>query len=209
MRPGPELFYPRKRRNPTMSDEKRCTCEEDASNLGSPPCAKCFAPQEDSGGRCPRCKTAMGPVQHFCNPTHGEGGGEKPDTSGVVERLREVFGKRISGKHRTYGPLENAINDALAHIEAQAKEIERLKQALHLGGHLRPNGTLCDYLAPGTVCNKCGATDRAYHVHVERDALLEGMREIWDRTAAMSEMPSTLARDLHRIASRHIEGAGE
>ena len=25
-----------------MSDEKRCTCEEDASNLGSPPCAKCF-----------------------------------------------------------------------------------------------------------------------------------------------------------------------
>jgi len=42
MRPGPELFYPRKRRNPTMSDEKRCTCEEDASNLGSPPCAKCF-----------------------------------------------------------------------------------------------------------------------------------------------------------------------
>ena len=25
-----------------MSDEKRCTCEEDASNLGSPPCATCF-----------------------------------------------------------------------------------------------------------------------------------------------------------------------
>ena len=64
------------------------------------------------------------------------------------------------------------------------EEIEKLKQALHLGGHLRPDGILCDYLATGTVCNKCGATDRAYAVTKERDSL----REEIERLRAIKEI---------------------
>ena len=88
MRPGPELFYPRKRRNPTMSDEKRCTCEEDASNLGSPPCAKCFigpahgGPTSIRNSKCAKhgdeasIEMGMGILREVIAARHIEGAGE-------------------------------------------------------------------------------------------------------------------------------------
>ena len=60
------------------------------------------------------------------DPTHGEGGWEKPDTSGVVERLKRAFRRRVSGAHTTYGPLQSAIFDALALIQSQRQEIDSL-----------------------------------------------------------------------------------
>jgi len=87
MRPGPELFYPRKRRNPTMSDEKRCTCEEDASNLGSPPCAKCFIGEPTGEWWCQKC-------QAYVHNSKCAKHGDEASTEMGMRILREVIATR-------------------------------------------------------------------------------------------------------------------
>ena len=140
MRPGPELFYPRKRRNPTMSDEKRCTCEEDALNLGSPPCAKCFI---------------------------GDPTGMVATPSEIIKTLEMLVELPETDKWYRRFLLPHGLRDkTIAHIEAQAKEIERLKDVKK-----HP-----EYLKLYTDWDE--AETEVENLTAERDALLCGMREI-------------------------------
>ena len=206
-----------------MSDEKRCTCEEDASNLGSPPCAKCFIGEPTGEWWCQKCQAYVHPrlvtndeVHEFCGcPVYVKA--QTTDPSGVVpmgvvtihalveacaaldmqpclcrdgficSRCKGLAAFKVAG---IKVPERDSDGDGLI------PQIERLKRKV--GGMVEDQESWKEEVAA-----------EFKHLTAERDALLDGMREIWDRTAAMSEMPSTLARDLHRIASRHIEGAGE
>jgi hypothetical protein len=81
-----------------------------------------------------------------------------PDSKTMSDPVQEIRERH----RRHYDPyIEDQAQDDRS---ALFDHIDRLEGALKLGGHLRPDGSLCGYTATGTVCNKCGTTDTAFPI---------------------------------------------
>lgn len=117
----------------------------------------------------------------------GTAGSVSPDLDTLVREAKEAL-ERMQTETVTMAGWEprqsraKAIRDTLYTLAQRVREAEEAKdaamQALRLGGHLRGDGSICEYLAPGSVCNKCGHTDPAFGRIADLEANLSRYREV-------------------------------
>ncbi len=120
------------------------------------------------------------------------------DTPGPSDSKRmEEIRKRLEEKTGTgWAWTEQWPSD----VSFLISEIERLREALRLGGHLRRDGSVCDYIATGTVCNKCGTTDTAFPIVMKLMKEKQALKEAgWRTLARLSTERTELRAALEEI----------